>query len=48
MDKVIEKFNANDFNVAKTHDDMSQHLAKKRGDPIHQLEYIKTIFLYIT
>ena len=43
VDKILEKFNANDTNVARTPIDTSQHLAKNRGEPVEQLEYSRII-----
>lgn len=34
VDKILEKFNANDSNEARTPLDTSQHLAKNRGEPV--------------
>ncbi|KAK1423986.1 hypothetical protein QVD17_19297 [Tagetes erecta] len=41
--QILEKFNANDSNVARTPIDTSQHLAKNRGEPVNQLEYSRII-----
>ncbi|KAJ0800855.1 putative RNA-directed DNA polymerase [Helianthus annuus] len=43
VDKILEKFNANNSNVARTPIDTGQHLAKNRGEPINQLEYSRII-----
>ena len=43
VDKILEKFNANDSNVARTPIDTSQHLAKNRGELVNQLEYSRII-----
>ncbi|KAI3755705.1 hypothetical protein L1987_55511 [Smallanthus sonchifolius] len=43
VDKILEKFNSNDSNVARTPIDTSQHLAKNRGEPVNQLEYSRII-----
>jgi len=43
VDKILEKFNANDSNIAKTPIDTSQHLAKNRGEAVAQLEYSRII-----
>ncbi|XP_071729149.1 lysine histidine transporter-like 8 [Rutidosis leptorrhynchoides] len=43
VDKIPEKFNANDSNIARTPIDPSQHLVKNRGEPVNQLEYSRII-----
>ncbi|XP_071729205.1 secreted RxLR effector protein 161-like [Rutidosis leptorrhynchoides] len=43
VDKILEKFNANDSNIARTPIDPSQHLVKNRGEPVNQLEYSRII-----
>ena len=43
VSKILEKFNANDSNVARTPIDTSQHLATNRGEPVNQLEYSRII-----
>ena len=37
--KILEKFNKNDFEVAKTPLDNSLHLSKNRGESISQVKY---------
>lgn len=39
VDKILDKFNKNDSTYARTLIDMSQHLSKKRGTCITQVEY---------
>ena len=43
MDKILEKFNGNDSNVARTLIDMSQRLIKNQGESVKQLEYLRII-----
>ncbi|XP_076959153.1 secreted RxLR effector protein 161-like [Bidens hawaiensis] len=43
VSKILEKFNANDSNVARNPIDTSQHLAKNRGEPVNQLKYSRII-----
>ena len=43
MDKILEEFNANDSNIARTPIDTSEHLAKNRGAHVQQLEYSRII-----
>ena len=43
MDKILEKFNKDDFGVARTPLDNSLNLSKNRGDDIFQVEYSRVI-----
>ncbi|XP_071694777.1 secreted RxLR effector protein 161-like [Rutidosis leptorrhynchoides] len=43
VDKILEKFNANDSNIARSPIDISQHLAKNRGESVNQLECSRII-----
>ena len=39
VDKILEKFNKDDFRVARTPLDNSLHLSKDRGEGIYQVKY---------
>lgn len=39
VDNVLEKFNKDDYGVARTPIDVSLHLSKNKGDNVSQLEY---------
>ncbi|XP_073030835.1 secreted RxLR effector protein 161-like [Primulina eburnea] len=43
VDKILEKFNNDDFTLARTPIDTSQHLSKNRGESMSQLEYSRVI-----
>ena len=43
MDKIQEKFNKDDFSMARTPIDKSQHLSKNKGESIFQVEYSRVI-----
>ena len=43
MDKILEKFNNDDFGVARTPLDNSLYLSKNRGESISQVEYSRII-----
>ena len=43
MNKIFEKFNKDDFGVAKTSIDMNQHLSKNKGESVSQVEYSRVI-----
>ena len=38
VDKIVEKFNKDDFSVARTPIDTSQHLSKNKGESVSQVE----------
>ena len=40
INKIFEKFNKNDTNVAKTPIDVNLHLTKNTDDAISQVEYL--------
>ncbi|KAK6149047.1 hypothetical protein DH2020_016572 [Rehmannia glutinosa] len=41
VESILRKFNAFDSPPAKTPVDLSLHLAKNRGEPVSQLEYVR-------
>ncbi|KAJ9559825.1 hypothetical protein OSB04_004985 [Centaurea solstitialis] len=43
VDKILEKFNADDTAVARTPIDTSHHLSKNRGEGVAQVEYSRII-----
>lgn len=43
VDKILEKFNAEDTTVARTPIDTSHHLSKNRGDGVAQVEYSRIV-----
>ena len=43
VDKILEKFNKDDFRVARMPLDNSFHLSKNRGEGIFQVEYFRVI-----
>ena len=43
VDKILEKFSANDSNIARSPIDTSHHLSKNRGESVNQLEYSRII-----
>ncbi|XP_075504397.1 secreted RxLR effector protein 161-like [Primulina tabacum] len=43
VEKILEKYNANDMSLIKTPVDPSLHHSKNKGEPISQLEYSKII-----
>ena len=43
IDKILEKFNKSDTNVARTPVDFSLHLSKNKGEGVSQLEYSRII-----
>ena len=43
MDKILEKFNKDNFGIAITPLDNSLHLSKNRGKSISQVEYSNAI-----
>ncbi|KAK6162544.1 hypothetical protein DH2020_002385 [Rehmannia glutinosa] len=50
VESLLRKFNAFDSIPAKTHVDISLHLAKNRGEPVSQLEYSRVTgsLMYLT
>ena len=43
MNKILERFNKNDTNIAKTPVDVNLHLRKNTGDTISQVKYSRII-----
>ena len=43
VNKILERFNKNDTNIAKTPVDVNLHLRKNTGDAISQVEYSRII-----
>lgn len=43
VDKILGKFSKDDFGIARTPIDKSQHLSKNRGERINQVEYARVI-----
>ncbi|KAK8553243.1 hypothetical protein V6N13_024310 [Hibiscus sabdariffa] len=43
VDKILGKFGKDDFGIAKTPIDISQHLSKNKGQSVDQVEYARVI-----
>ncbi|KAA3458783.1 Zinc finger, CCHC-type [Gossypium australe] len=43
VDKILGKFSKDDFDIAKTQMNTSQHLSKNKGESVDQVEYVKLI-----
>ena len=43
MDKILEKFNKDDFSVARIPIDTKLHLSKNKGESVSQVKYSRVI-----